>query len=119
LELAGVSKPTEWEGERIPVPPGRSLAPAFAEDVVIARKQLWWMHEGHRAIRVGDWKLVAAKGDPWELYDLSVDRAESNNLATRMPEKVKQLEAAWERQLNAMSELAAKTKGLGGIRRQK
>ena len=36
----------------------------------------------NRAIRVGDWKLVA-KGDngPWELYDLKTDRCEQKNLA--------------------------------------
>ena len=32
---------------------------------------LWWLHEGNRALRVGDWKIVAAgKDGPWELYDL-------------------------------------------------
>ena len=33
---------------------------------------LWWLHEGNRALRVGDWKIVAAgKDSPWELYDLN------------------------------------------------
>ncbi len=83
LELAGVQKPKEWRAEPIPEAPGRSLVPAFAKDVTIPRESLWWMHEGHRAVRVGDWKLVAAKGDPWELYDLRTDRAEQNNLAAK------------------------------------
>ena len=39
---------------------------------------LWWQHEGNRAIRVGDWKLVAAgREGPWELYDLATDRTET------------------------------------------
>ena len=25
----------------------------------IERDSLWWSHDGHRAIRIGDWKLVA------------------------------------------------------------
>jgi len=89
-----------------PRPPGRSLVPALGQDHPLDRDSLWWLHDGHRAIRVGDWKLVAAHGDPWELFDLSVDRAETNDLAARLPEKVKQLEAAWTRQLNACRGLA-------------
>jgi arylsulfatase len=109
LELVGIQKPKEWKGQPIPKAPGNSLAPAFAKDQTIPRESLWWLHEGHRAIRVGDWKLVAAKGDPWELYDLKTDRAEQHNLATEMPDKVKELEAAWQRQTDSFTELAKKT----------
>jgi arylsulfatase len=119
LDLAGASKPAEWAGEKIPAAPGKSLVPAFGKDVVIERDLIWWLHEGNRAVRIGNWKLVAAEGDPWELYDLSVDRAESNDLAAKMPEKAKELEAAWIGQLKNMSKLAEKTKSLGGSQRKK
>lgn len=109
LELAGVEKPKAWQGETIPEAPGKSLMPAFAKDVVIPRESLWWLHEGNRAVRVGDWKLVAAKDTPWELYDLKTDRAEAHNLATQMPEKVKELEAVWQKQTDDFSDLARKT----------
>jgi arylsulfatase len=65
---------------------------------VVARDSLWWLHEGNRAIRVGDWKLVVARGDPWELYDLAADRSETKDLARERPEKVKELAALWEKQ---------------------
>jgi len=109
LDVLDIKKPTTWEGEKIPAAPGQSLVPAFKKDVTVDREFLWWLHEGNRAIRVGDWKLVAAKGDPWELYDLRNDRAESNNLTKKHPEKAKELEALWNRQLKASSTLAAKT----------
>ncbi len=109
LEVIGVEKPTRWESETMPPAPGRSLVPAFHRDVVIEREFLWWLHEGNRAIRAGDWKLVAAKGDPWELYDLGTDRAESRDLSRERPEKVKELEASWSREFEAMSALAART----------
>jgi arylsulfatase A-like enzyme len=109
LELAGVEKPKEWKGEAIPEAPGKSLVRAFAKDETIARDSLWWLHEGHRAVRVGDWKLVAAKGDPWELYDLATDRAEQINLAAKMPEKAKELEHAWQRQTADFTTLANKS----------
>lgn len=109
LELAGVEKPAAWKGEAIPSAPGHSLVPAFAKDTTIPRESIWWLHEGNRAVRVGDWKLVAAKGDAWELYDLKTDRAESHNLAASMPEKVKELEAVWQRQTDEFTALAKKT----------
>ncbi len=109
LELAGVSKPSQWEGEPIPAAPGKSLLPAFAADTLIPRDSLWWLHEGNRAIRMGDWKLVAAKNEPWELYDLRADRAEQHNLAAQMPDKANELAAAWQRQTDEITELARKT----------
>jgi arylsulfatase A-like enzyme len=111
LELAGVEKPKEWEGTAIPAAPGKSLVAALAEDVEIKREFLWWLHEGNRALRVGDWKLVAAKNEPWELYDLKGDRAEQNDLAAKMPGRVKEMAAKWEAETARMVEVAKETKG--------
>jgi arylsulfatase A-like enzyme len=85
IDLAGAAYPpgaTPLEG--------RSLRPAFA-DQPINRDALFWEHEGNRAVRSGNWKLVAKHAGPWELYDLSRDRVESADLAAKMPEKVEQL----------------------------
>jgi arylsulfatase A-like enzyme len=109
LDLLGLAKPKEWNGEPIPHAPGRSLVPAFSRDVTIARDSLWWLHEGNRAVRVGDWKLVAAEGDPWALYDLATDRAEQIDLAAKLPAKAKELQQVWERQTASFTELAKKT----------
>lgn len=109
LELAGVQKPTEWKGQPIPPAPGRSLASALRADVNVERPGLWWLHEENRAIRVGDFKLVAAKGDAWALYDLSVDRAEQNDLSAKMPEKAKELADLWQKQTDEFSALARLT----------
>ena len=109
LELAGIKLERELNGEWIPTAPGKSLVPALASDVTVQRDSLWWLHEGNRAIRVGDWKLVAAKGDPWELYDLKTDRSEQHNFASQMPDKVKELEKAWQLQTDSFTELAMKT----------
>lgn len=81
-----------------PKRPGRSFAPALARDVAIPRDYLYFHHEGNRAIRVGDWKLVSAREnkDAWELYDLGTDRAEMNDLSGRHPERAKEMEARWK-----------------------
>ena len=59
---------------------------------------LYWKIDGMWAIRDGDWKLVhgqAGKGSP-ELFDLSKDIGEKQNLATMNAEKVKELQARWD-----------------------
>ena len=95
LELAGVEPPTEVGGAPVPPRPGRSLVPALQGNSPIEREALWWLHEGNRAVRVADWKLVAAKNQPWELYNLAEDRAETRNLAPELPERVLELERRW------------------------
>ena len=106
LEAAGIDRPQELNGKPVPAPPGRSLLPAFARDRLIERDSLWWLHEGNRAIRVGDWKLVAAAKEPWELYDLARDPAETTNLAAEKPEKAEELAKAWEQQFREIQDLA-------------
>jgi arylsulfatase A-like enzyme len=109
LELAGVQKPKDWKGEPIPEAPGRSLVPALTKDMTIQHDSFWWYHEGNRAVRVGDWKLVATKDAPWELYDMRTDRAEQINLASKMPEKVQELGRIWQEQTDSYTRLAQKT----------
>jgi arylsulfatase A-like enzyme len=106
LELA--NSPKEEVPQQGTALPGKSLTNALRNNEPIARDYLWWLHEGNRAIRIGDWKLVAAKGTDWELYDLSKDRGELQNLAGKHSEKVKELADAWEKQAAATRELLLK-----------
>ena len=107
LELAGGRWPETRAGQPVPPPPGRSLAPTFAGDVTPNRDYLWWYHDGNRALRVGDWKVVCNHKAPWELYDLKKDRSESRNLAARYPDKVRQLDAVWNRVAEEFRALAS------------
>ncbi|MBI5690214.1 MAG: arylsulfatase [Verrucomicrobia bacterium] len=106
LELAGVAKPATIKGHAVPPAPGRSLVPALAADAAVAHDFLWWEHEGNRAIRQGDWKLVALKNGAWELYDLGKDRGEQRNLAATHPAKASELEALWTRHWEETKRLA-------------
>jgi arylsulfatase A-like enzyme len=74
---------------------GKSLTPLFAGGS-FPREALYWEHEGNRAVREGDWKLVAVHEKPWELYDLSKDRSEQHDLSGEQPDRVKRMAAMWE-----------------------
>lgn len=95
LELVGGKPFAVWEGQPVPPAPGRSLVPLFAKDGSAVHDTLWWFHQGHRALRAGNWKVVADDKAAWELYDLTTDRSESQNLATMMPDKTHELAALW------------------------
>jgi arylsulfatase A-like enzyme len=107
LELAAVTKPAELHGEKVPPAPGKSLVAAFAKDLPIEREGLWWMHEGHRAARCGDWKIVSLRGQDWELYDLKKDRAEQQNLAEKDPKTLQRLIQYWQTQSDQFTALVA------------
>ena len=53
-------------------------------------------HEGNRAVRSGKWKLVSTYPHEWELYDMTADRVERNDLAASRPDLVRTLAAAWD-----------------------
>jgi arylsulfatase A-like enzyme len=98
LELAGGTWTETWKGAKAPPLPGRSLVPAFSRNGSVTREFLFFHHQGHRALRMGDWKLVSLKdtGDDWELYDLAADRCEKVNQAASQPEQVRMLAARWK-----------------------
>ncbi len=74
---------------------GISLLPTFTGQA-LPQRELYWEHEGNRAVRSGNWKLVAKHNQPWELYDVSRDRVEMRNLARQYPERVHELSSRYE-----------------------
>jgi arylsulfatase len=50
-----------------------------------------------RMFRQKEWKIVKLNDENWELYNLENDPTEINNLAILMPEKVKELEMAYQK----------------------
>lgn len=91
LEVAGAKHPAEYGGHTIQPLEGTSLLPIFEGGKRPDRCPVFWEHEGNRAVRLDEWKLVARAGQPWELYNTTQDRTELNNLAASHPEKVKEL----------------------------
>lgn len=98
LEITTGSRPKNTFVEGRPEAPGMSLLPVLqnSSQPIVRPKPLWWLHEGNRAIRDGDWKAVAAKDQPWELYDLVTDPNETKDLAREFPGKLSVLSRSWQ-----------------------
>lgn len=75
---------------------GKSLLPNFEGKRRRGHDALYWEHEGNRAVREGDWKLVSRHPGNWELYDLAADRTEMNDLASRNPDRVRRMSKMYE-----------------------
>jgi len=58
---------------------------------------LFWRFGKQNAVRMGDWKLVEAAGSEGKkLFNLKDDLGENTDLTAKNPEKVKELQAAWD-----------------------
>jgi len=129
--LAGAEYPEEVDGRRIIPHSSASLVPeirraagvmmadagsgqtAASEQAETSSPQLLRIeHEGNRAVRLDDWKLVSyyteargwVKGEVgrgrrtgrWELYDLASDRTEEHDLALDEPERLREMIEIYE-----------------------
>ena len=104
LELAGVEYPQgTYDGRDILPQTGMSFVPLLRDPEVVVHGddevlglELW----GRIAVRKGDWKLLKTeppfRQDRWYLYNVRNDPGETTDLAGQMPEKLEEMEAAWE-----------------------
>jgi len=103
IEVAGADYPQSFNGQEVYPIEGVSLLPVLKAQPLQRTKPLYSEHFGNAFVIDGDWKLVgkkvAGKKGPeeskWELYNLTDDRTELNNLARQMPEKVTKMSAEW------------------------
>lgn len=105
-EAAGVNLPADRPTD------GESIMPLLKQNGELQRDAIFWHFPHYRGnitpygiIRKGDWKLLMHyDGEPSELYNLKEDLSEENDIAPKMPEKVKELEEhlhQWLKETNA------------------
>lgn len=109
LELAGGDKSASRTAED-----GLSLAPLLRGERTLPRNELFWHYphywnggkvSPYSVARIGDWKLIRFyETGKEELYNLSSDISEKNDLAESRPEKRKELSArldSWLKEVGA------------------
>lgn len=95
VDIAKADYPSTFGGETIVPMQGISLIPWIEGKEREEHEYLYWEHEGNRAIRQGNWKLVAESEKEWELYNLEDDPTELHNLITEYPDRTEQLVHAY------------------------
>jgi len=99
---AGLDQPAGLDGENLwPVLTGARPAPD-------PRKPMVWVfpeYQGQVAVRLGDFKIVRQRLNTqqpgaWEVYDLSRDRAEANDLAGTRVDLIRQAEEVLRREVS-------------------
>jgi len=104
LEMADAKHPEVYNGNKVRPLDGKSLVPVltaksdkiYSDKDIIAGEML-----GGKWVRQGNYKAVMIAppygSNKWELYDISVDPGETNNLASTKPEKLKTLAGEYEK----------------------
>ena len=96
IEAAGAQYPTELNGNAITPIEGVSFLDAINTGAWKRNLPIYWEHEGSRAVRIENWKLVAEVGGDWELYDMDEDRTELNNLVEANAPKAAEMIALYD-----------------------
>ena len=103
-DFSGTTYPANWNGHRIYPLLGKSMYPflsgnsetVHSEDDVFALE-----HTGYTMLRKGHWKITNSirpfDESNFELYDMSVDLAETHNLKHTAAKKYRELLLEWEK----------------------
>ena len=90
------------------IPEGQSLLPVLNGKKNNSDRKIYWEHEGNRAYRKGDWKIIsryindyryfsnwefpkASREQEWELYNVKNDRFELYEVSQQYPEVLEEL----------------------------
>jgi arylsulfatase len=103
LDMAGVQAPKEYKGQTLAPIRGKSLQGILAG----TKKEVYDENDfvggemlNGKWMRQGDFKAVSVSppygAGTWHLYNLANDPGETRDLAQSNPEKLSQLQAAWE-----------------------
>ena len=114
LEAAGLPEPVEVDGVKQQRVDGMSMLSTFNSASAPSKRTTQYFEMlGNRAIYHDEWIAAARSGQvawayspapenmmqqPWELYDLSKDYSEADNLASQYPERLKQLQALFDQE---------------------
>jgi arylsulfatase len=111
LEAAGVPQPVSVNGIKQQPIDGVSMTATFASAFTPGRQTQYFEMMGNRAIYDDGWIAAARSGllpwvystepesmmkQPWELYHISEDYSEADDLAAKMPDKLHQMQTLFD-----------------------
>ena len=104
-ELCGVEVPDTRNGVPVPEPAGASFAATLPDpSVPSTHPEQHYEMIGHRGFYRDGWSVVTChlprrpfSADRWELHNLAEDPTESRDLAAEHPDKLEELQQAWDR----------------------
>ncbi|MGI9576767.1 MAG: arylsulfatase [Microthrixaceae bacterium] len=104
LEVAGLQRPDEWNGAPALETIGNSMLDTLTDASAEGHQGEVMMEcEGNRSFRRDNWEAVARHPirtpfaeDRWELFDVSADPTQVNDLAAVQPEVLAELKALWD-----------------------
>lgn len=107
LNIAGVKYDGVYKGKQYSQLEGSSLLPVIMEEAEKVHQDdyvMGWELFGRYALRKGSWKITQIE-EPFgkgrfELYDLSKDPTELDDLSDRFPDKLIELKKHWEEYVN-------------------
>lgn len=105
IELSGIQYPKQYNNNPVLKPEGNSLLPALQQSKSLMNRLLFWEHEGAKAVRYGDWKLVKQHQKEWQLFHLKKDPTEQKDVSKNNPKLVRYLIAEhqkWEQRCGVL-----------------
>lgn len=96
LSLAGAKTPKNIDGVNL-------MPHLLGENKAAPHEALYWRFGPQKAIRKGNWSLVDWRdfekktNSGWQLFDLSKDIGQKDDLAKKHPDKAAELSQAWQR----------------------
>ncbi|KAA8482438.1 arylsulfatase [Arcticibacter tournemirensis] len=97
LAISSASYPSVYKGHKITSIDGHSLVPVMQGKNSGRYKDLFFEHEGGRALISAGYKIVALRKGEWAMYNLKKDKTESENLIQSEPRKAAEMIAKWQK----------------------
>ncbi|WP_170287401.1 arylsulfatase [Halioglobus maricola] len=102
ISLAGAKYPEHSNGNRLRPPLGKPMGPLLSgssSKIYEADEALGWEYNDSKALRMGQYKATLTVepfgNGQWQVFDVSVDPGEKNDLSSAMPELTEDLIEAW------------------------
>ncbi|MFI1773558.1 arylsulfatase [Thalassobellus citreus] len=97
LNFAGINYPETFNGIKANALAGESFLPLLKGENWERNQPICFEWFGDRAVWMGDLKAVSVyPGNTWELYDLAIDRTESNDISALHPETISKIDAIYK-----------------------